>query len=307
MEYSQENIEEVQLQLNDFLEAEFELIKELFTIAHYDSSNAISLNDALEECLSRLYIDLIENPNINDLKYIDTITDNMPKDFKISLAQRHIRVCLDLHNSDTKTAFAKFTTWINEGVDDIQFTKVLYDKLFKDYEEESVSYLFKLSTQENFNQWKFYFILLQTISSKCAHESSSFIRKYFKTRLSQIAAFPKREDMLHLLLSVRAATATTMDIDQNITAYGNWYKQNISDMKFVFKVEEFKSIVDLLDQCIPYEDVEDYLEIHATFSISPLVHCGKLVQSFRSKCKLHLAKIKSKKRGDAESIVIDSD
>lgn len=51
------------------------------------------------------------------------------EDFKISLAQRHIRVCLDLHNSDTKTAFAKFTTWINEGVDDIQFTKVLYDKV----------------------------------------------------------------------------------------------------------------------------------------------------------------------------------
>lgn len=70
--------------------------------------------------------------------------------------------------------------------------------------------------------------------------------------------------MLHLLLSVRAATATTMDIDQNITAYGNWYKQNISDMKFVFKVEEFKSIVDLLDQCIPYEDVEDYLEVILT-------------------------------------------
>lgn len=93
----------MQLQLNDFLEAEFELIKELFTIAHYgnmilikgisicdnfqifvDSSNAISLNDALEECLSRLYIDLIENPNINDLKYIDTITDNMPSKLKIN-------------------------------------------------------------------------------------------------------------------------------------------------------------------------------------------------------------------------------
>lgn len=67
--------------------------------------------------------------------------------------------------------------------------------------------------------------------------------------------------MLHLLLSVRAATAITMDIDKNITAYADWYKRNISDMKFVLKVEEFKAIIDILEQCIPYESLEDYLEV----------------------------------------------
>nr|XP_014100512.1 uncharacterized protein LOC106625215 [Bactrocera oleae] len=303
-----ENDEEVQLILNDFLEAEFELLKELYTVAYYDSSNAIRLNDCLDECLSRLYADLMEKPQLNDLTYINGITKHMPTDFTLSLMQRHIRAALDLHKSNAKTAFGNFSNWINEGVDEIQFTKELYEKLFRHSEQEAISYLFKLSCLEHFSQWKFYLILLQTISSKCSEENSAFIRKYLKTRLSQIAALPKRESMLHLLLSVRAATAITMDIDKNITAYADWYKRNISDMKFVLKVEEFKAIIDILEQCIPYESLEDYLEIHATFSISPPVHCGKIVQSYKSKCKMHLTKIKSKARQSNEhdeSIVIE--
>ncbi|XP_011188607.1 uncharacterized protein LOC105216041 [Zeugodacus cucurbitae] len=305
---SLENDEEIQLILNDFLEAEFELLKELYTVAYYDSSNAISLNDALDECLSRLYTDLIQNPKINDLTYINGITKNMPPDFILNLMQRHIRIALDLHKSNAKKAFGNFSNWINEGVDEIQFTKELYEKLLKHSEQEAISYLFKLSSLEHFNQWKFYLILLQTLTSKCSDENGAFIRKYLKTRLTQISALPKREYMLHLLLSVRAATATTMDIDKNITAYADWYKRNVADMKFVLKVEEFKAIIDLLEQCIPYESLEDYLEIHATFSISPPIHCGKLVQSYKSKCKMQLAKIKSKaKQGNEheESIVID--
>ncbi|XP_039956741.1 uncharacterized protein LOC120772298 [Bactrocera tryoni] len=297
---SLENDEEMQLILNDFLEAEFELLKELYTVAHYDSNNAIRLNDALDECLSRLYTDLIENPQLNDLTYINGITKNMPTDFTVSLMQRHIGTVLDLHKSNAKTAFGNFSNWINEGVDEIQFTKGLYEKLLRHSEQEAISYLFKLSSLEHFSQWKFYLILLQTISSKCSEENSAFIRKYLRTRLSQIVVLPKLECMLHLLLTVRAATAITMDIDKNITAYADWYKRNISDMKFVLQVEEFKTVIDLLEQCIPYESLEDYLEIHATFSISPPIHCGKIVQSYKSKCKAQLAKIKLKAKQSNE-------
>ncbi|XP_036331180.1 uncharacterized protein LOC118742878 [Rhagoletis pomonella] len=298
---SQENNAGLQLILNDFLEAEFELIQELFIAAHYDSSNGIRLNDIIDECLGNLYADLLQNPKLNDLKYLQTVTKHMPADFIVGLMQRHIRIVLDLHKSNTKSAFANFAIWINEGVDEIEFTKEIYSKLLQHSQPEAISYLFKLSTAESFKEWKFYLILLQTIACKCAQESTLVIKKYFKARLVQIAATPSREAMLHLLLSIRAATATTMDIDKNITAYADWYKQNISDMKFIFKVEEFQAIIDLLQQCIPYETAEDYIEIHATYSISPPLHCGKLVQSYKSKCKMQLAKIKSKNKEGNEN------
>ncbi|XP_053964922.1 uncharacterized protein LOC128867580 [Anastrepha ludens] len=298
---SQENVEELQFILNDFLEAEFEIIRELFVAAHYDKNNGIRLNDVLDECLRSLYTDLLQNPKVNDLKYLNSITKHAPSDFVISMIQKHIRIVLELHKSNTKSAFASFTNWINEGVDKIHFTKRLYNNLLRCSEQEAVSYLFKLSTFEHFKEWKFYFILLQTIASNCTHESAASMRKFFKARLVEIAAIPSRDAMLHLLLSVRAATATTMDIDKNITAYADWYKQNISDMKFVLKVEEFQTIIDLLEQCVPYEAAEDYIEIHATFAISPHVHCGKLVQSYKSKCKMQLAKIKAATKGCNEN------
>ncbi|XP_067631748.1 uncharacterized protein [Eurosta solidaginis] len=300
---SLENAGELQLILNDFLEAEFELLKELFIVAHHDSNRAIILNDNLDECLAGLFADLLKNPQLNDLKYIDSIASrDMPNDFGVNLIQKHVRIILDLHKSNTKTTFANFTNWINEGVDEIQFTKEIYNKLLRQSEQDAISYLFKLSTAENFMDWKFYLILLQTIASKCSSESATYIRKYFKSRLSQIAALPSLDAMLHLLLSVRAATATTLDIDKNVTAYAEWYKQNISDMKFVLKVEEFQNIIDLLTQCIPYEAAEDYVEIHATFTISPPVHCGKLVQNYKSKCKMQLAKIKQQKKADCSQL-----
>lgn len=50
-------------------------------------------------------------------------------DFTLNLMQRHIRIALDLHKSNAKAAFGNFSNWINEGVDEIQFTKQLYEKV----------------------------------------------------------------------------------------------------------------------------------------------------------------------------------
>lgn len=64
-----------------------------------------------------------------------------------------------------------------------------------------------------------------------------------------------------MLLTARAATATTMDITKNLNNYAEWYKINIGEMKFSLKVEEFQNILTLLDQCISYEMEVDYLEV----------------------------------------------
>lgn len=64
-----------------------------------------------------------------------------------------------------------------------------------------------------------------------------------------------------MLLTARAATATTMDITKNLNNYAEWYKANIGEMKFFLKAEEFQNILALLEQCINYEMEVDYLEV----------------------------------------------
>lgn len=84
--------------------------------------------------------------------------------------------------------------------------------------------------------------------------------------MRQIATFPTLNAMLHLLLTARAAHATTLDIHKNIDAYASWYKQNIGDMKFVLTTDEFQTTLNLLEQSIAYEMEEDYLAV-GTFCI----------------------------------------
>lgn len=84
-------------------------------------------------------------------------------------------------------------------------------------------------------------------------------------RLKQCAAMPCKRNIMHMLLTARAATATTTDITTNLNNYAEWYKSNIGEMKFFLKAEEFQNILTLLNQCVCYEMEMDYLEVSARF------------------------------------------
>ena len=72
---------------------------------------------------------------------------------------------------------------------------------------------------------------------------------------------PNKRNIMHMLLSARAATATTLDVAKNLNNYADWYKANIAEMKFFLKAEEFQNILSLLEQSINYEMEIDYLEV----------------------------------------------
>ncbi|KAM7344018.1 uncharacterized protein ACRADG_010866 isoform 2-T2 [Cochliomyia hominivorax] len=286
---SYENFSEVQLVLNDFLESEYELIGNLLTNATFDSSNSIRLNTLLDECLENLFKDLLQKPELNNLSYLSYVRNHVAADIQIQIIQKHLNTIMGLCQTNVKDAFLNFSSWINEGVDDLKFPQDLYSE---DHIEESINYLLKCSSTENFKEWKFYLIMLQTICRNNAEISGPFIRKYLKLRLKQCATIPCKRSVIHILLTARATTATTMDITTNLNNYAEWYKTNIGEMKFFLKAEEFQNLLGLLDQCINYEMEVDYLEIHTIIAISPPVLCGKLVQTYKSKCKQRLQQIK---------------
>lgn len=147
-----------------------------------------------------------------------------------------------------------------------------------------------MASVENFRNWKFYLILLQTLCSGNNEKAGPYVRsksidfnctkfhsylnplkqlfsEHLKAHLKQLATLPCKRSMMNLLLTARASNAVTMDISKNLDLYADWYKNNIGEMKFFFKAEEFHNIMNLLDQCIAYEAELDYLEVVTYLSL----------------------------------------
>lgn len=47
----------------------------------------------------------------------------------LKVMQKHLSIILKLHQSGTNAAFLNFSTWINEGVDDLKFPKHIYERV----------------------------------------------------------------------------------------------------------------------------------------------------------------------------------
>ncbi|ALC40545.1 CG30001 [Drosophila busckii] len=84
-----------------------------------------------------------------------------------------------------------------------------------------------------------------------------------------------------------------MSIENNLNNYAQWYKQHIGEMTYVLSKEEFQVMLNILEDSIHYECETQYIEIHAAIAISP---GGKLVQAYKTKCKAHLARLKTAQR-----------
>ncbi|XP_034101980.1 uncharacterized protein LOC117566547 [Drosophila albomicans] len=284
--------EQLQLILIEFLESEHDLLANLFIAAHYDSLNTIKLNNMLDTALRHLFGALANNPKISNLNYMEPLSKSLPADVLINVClEMHLSILLELHEvEDVSMAFKLFSTWINEGVDELTFVKSLTGKLLVRHQKEMLNFLFKMSATSNFKHWKYYLIAVQSIASLNNTETISFAKKYLKSRLLHVASLGCQLSMLHLLLTARAVAATTLNIQQNLDNYAQWYKQYIGEMSYGLSNEQFQIVLNLLDDSVHYELEIDYLEIHAAIAISP---GGKLVQAYKTKCKSHLARLKA--------------
>ncbi|XP_039502245.1 uncharacterized protein LOC120458605 isoform X2 [Drosophila santomea] len=289
--FSKEHSDQLQVDLIIFLESEFELLANVFLSAAYDVDSAMKLTLILTTALGNLYSGLVGNPKICSLEYVEFLRKTLPDEALNVCVSMHLGTLLDLHRSENVgEAFASFSAWINEGVDELTFVKHLCDKLFVGHHEAALQYLFKQSNTDNFNQWKFYLILVQSIASAANPETTTYIKKYLKNRLLQTASMASMQSLLHLLLTARAASASTMNVQMNLDNYAKWYKQNIGEMTYILGPEKFQAVLRLLEESLPYEKELQYLEIHVSIAISP---GGRLVQAYKTKCRAHAAQLKS--------------
>ncbi|XP_017044922.1 uncharacterized protein LOC108090654 isoform X2 [Drosophila ficusphila] len=157
--------DQLQVDMIIFLESEFKLLENIFTYAAYNVDSGLRLKEILTAALGNLYSGLLNNPKISNLGYVEPLRKALP-DKAISLCiKMHLSTLLELHRAESITeAFANFSAWINEGVDELTFVKHLCEKLFLERHEEVLQYLFKQSKSENFKHWRFYLILVQSIA-----------------------------------------------------------------------------------------------------------------------------------------------
>ncbi|XP_002033142.2 uncharacterized protein LOC6608408 [Drosophila sechellia] len=289
--FSKEDSDQLQVDLIIFLESEYDLLANVFFSAAFDADSAMKLTLILTTALGNLYSGLVSNPKICSLAYVEFLCKTLPDKALNVCTNMHLSTLLDLHRSENvDEAFASFSAWINEGVDELTFVKHLCDKMFASHQQAALQYLFKQSNTEKFNQWKFYLILVQSIASAANPETTTYIKKYLKNRLIQTASTASLGSLLHLLLTARAASASTMDVRANLDNYAKWYKQNIGEMTYILGPEKFQTILRLLEESLPYEKELQYLEIHVSIAISP---GGRLVQAYKTKCRAHAAQLKS--------------
>ncbi|BFG05021.1 uncharacterized protein DMAD_03847 [Drosophila madeirensis] len=287
---SKEHSEQLQVDLIIFLETEFELLANLFVSAAYDAESGMKLSTILTDALGNLFAGLVADPKISSLSYVEPLCRALPADAMVVCMNMHLNSLLELHQAeDSKEAFASFSAWINEGVDELTFVKHICEKLLASHHQEALQVLFKQSNMENFRNWKFYLILVQSIASTCNAETTAFIKKYLKSRVLHMATTGCLTALLHLLLTARATSACTMDIHSNLDNYAKWYKQNIGEMSYLLRPEHFPIALGLLEESLPYESELQYLEIHAAIALSP---GGRFVQAYKSKCRSYLTQLK---------------
>ncbi|XP_022230714.2 uncharacterized protein LOC111079745 [Drosophila obscura] len=294
---SKEHSEQLQVDLIIFLETEYELLANLFLSVAYDAESGMKLAAILTNALGNLFAGLVADPKISDLSYAEPLSRALPADAMGMCMKIHLGTLLELHHSaNTNEAFASFSAWINEGVDELTFVKHLCEKLFARQHQEALQVLFKQSNAENFTNWKFYLILVQSIASTCTAETTAFIKKYLKSRVLHMATSGCLASLLHLLLTARATSACTMDIHSNLDNYAKWYKQNIGEMSYLLRPDHFQVALGLLEESLHFESELQYLEIHAAIALSP---GGRIVQAYKTKCRSYLSQLKKGEKAHA--------
>ncbi|XP_068143802.1 uncharacterized protein [Drosophila tropicalis] len=300
---SKQQSEQLQVDLIIFLESQHELLSNVFLSAAFDSEYGMILTSILIDALRNLFMGLARDPKISNLSYVEALCQSLPSDALGVCVHMHLGVLLELHEStEIGEAFANFSAWINEGVDELTFIRTIALKLLAKHQLEALNYLFKQSIEENFKNWKFYLILVQAIASCGQTETQAFMKKYLKNRLIHTASIGCFSSFLHFLLTARAISANTMDVQQNLENYALWYKQNIGEMSYALDMDKFQVVLNMLNDSLHLEQEVAYLEIHVAIAIAP---GGKLVQAYKTKCRTHLSQLKADAKRKGAVIELD--
>lgn len=143
--------------LNDLLETEYVLIADLIQSSCGNSSIAHQIKSLLEESISSLIQDLIENPNCLKNNYFNELKVILPEIYIQSFRDLHFNLFLKLENKS-----------LNEFFKDKQLLEIKRDgnTIFSSLVDEICSsngFLVKLlncTRDPDFTGWKFFFILL---------------------------------------------------------------------------------------------------------------------------------------------------
>ncbi|XP_055845462.1 uncharacterized protein LOC129911628 [Episyrphus balteatus] len=283
---SQTDDEHVQLVLNDLLETEFDLMANLVITGHYDLMVGSKISEYVAESIRRLLDDLVNDPKLNNFDYMHALNHSVPKEIYYKFLTSHLKIIVSMNKRSTKVAFASFSDWMKHNFDDYVLVSNFYQKAVAGNDLEVLKTLLIISTGENFVGWKNYLILLGLIAKHSSTECFSYIKKFIKDRLKLVAETGSKEIMAHLLLSIRTVL---MFHDDKTETYDKWYKLHIGDMKFVFNATEFKAVISVLTDLVPYEVDEEYLEVHVKTSISPPVMCSQLCRDYKLLCRTRIS------------------
>ncbi|XP_037907784.1 uncharacterized protein LOC119649623 isoform X1 [Hermetia illucens] len=302
---TQEDDEHVQLVLNDFLEAKFELLADILRSCYYDFVNSSKLTIILEECFGRLFRDLCRKPNLMDTNYISELKAiKLEGEIMTMLKQMHVNALLQEEKTTLKNALSNLHVW-RATVPKGTFLHTLLSELIEG-DKQMAEYVFKKTMEPDFEGWKYYVVLISVFSENCDSSGASEIKKHIKELFKQ---FVKEKDLKLFYTMLLTARIVYSGLFPNFETYQQWFKTTIGEMNYSVNAQEFKSVMSALTDALSMEAECSFLEVQTNTAISAPPLCNQLVLIYKKRCRRRLALLKNEDVEPSfdmdESIIID--
>lgn len=150
--------DKIQAILNDLLEVDYVLMIDVIATASGHTKFSISIRALLEECITRLIQDAIENPNMKHKNYFTELKEFLKPYFFQQFQDMHVRAFLLMENHKSlKEAFSD-NKILDMTRDKDSFLSLIISELV--LMKSFYSTLFNLSKDPDFVGWKYYFVLV---------------------------------------------------------------------------------------------------------------------------------------------------
>lgn len=312
-----------QLILNDLLETVVHqllanVVEQSLCGHHENGARAIRLNDAIEECLRRLFNDLCSNPNAIQSNYLLAVTAHLSSDHMRAFRMMHLRVLMELDSSSAAVALERRTSWTADFPAANTMFNQIFTMLFSDPDDTPLllNQLFCAAVERQFVGWKWYLKCLHCLQQQVGDGYSSIIRQFLRQLFQKYAA-AATNDVLHkesifilMLLTARQSFGFNGEVgrgerNKGFGSYSKWYKENVGEMQYRQTIGEFKETMATLMKIVQWEFDVDALEVHAGCSIAAPAHCNELVYSYRQMCRARLMELKTSTAADSDIEILE--
>lgn len=300
---------EVQLILNDLLEAHFSLLANLVENFERTDSRAHLVTHCLEEGFRKLIEDVVVRGDCVKRNYLREIkvflTDEQLSRLRM-LRMLNLKFLLEMEECSLVEGIGRLSGWMNENNENSALNEVINEILV---DKEKVSeFLMKKVVSDKFNGWKWYSNILRKLCPVLSDHSLKAVKSFLKELFTLFLSQKNRNYFFIMMLTARIVCCGN---PENFGDYPQWYKRQFSEMRYKISKADFISTMEVLKSLVSLENDVDVLQVYVRTAISPPTLCNDLVLCFKQMCRTKIERLNLDLSGDLRTfdhvVLLDND